>query len=138
MLNMINLSYVFIFFILFNSSGLIAQKNIFIDSLQQKLKAGDTIILNYPSDEIKSWLKKPIKDSVTYSTLEISLAKKEKVAYAYPVNKSDTLQLYIKPNSFFKLSAVEIYSGKIPLYTRYKIKKKKLYMLKFQSWIREN
>ena len=70
---------VFIFFILFTSSGLIAQKNIFIDSLQQKLKAGDTITLNYQSDEIKTWLKKPIKDSVTYSALEISIAKKENV-----------------------------------------------------------
>jgi len=124
MVNLINLSCVFIFFILFTSSGLIAQKNIFIDSLQQKLKAGDTITLNYQSDEIKTWLKKPIKDSVTYSALEISIAKKENVAYAYPVNKSDTLQLYIKPNSFFKLSAVEVFYGKIPLYTRYKIKKK--------------
>jgi hypothetical protein len=115
--------YYFIYFFLFVFTGLSAQKNIFTDSLRQKLIAGDTLILNNPSDEFKSLVNKPIKDSITYSAITLLIAKKSIVEYVYPVNKSDTLQLYIKHNAFFTLRSVEVFFGKIPLYSRLKLKK---------------
>lgn len=99
-------------------------KKSMIDSLQQKLSSGDTLILNYTLGEIKSMIKKPKKDSITYPTVQVLIPKKDKLEYTYPVNKGDTLQIYIKHSSFFKLSSVEVSFGKIPVYSKLKLSKR--------------
>lgn len=104
-------------------------KKLFIDSLQKKLSSGDTLVLNYTLDEIKSMIKNPKKDSITYATVQVLIPKKDKLEYTYPVNKGDTLQIYIKHSSFFKLSSVEVSFGKIPVYSKLKLtKKEKVYV----------
>lgn len=95
-----------------------------IDSLQDKLTLGDTLILNYTFAEIKSTVKNPKKDSITYATVQVLIPKKDKLEYTYPVNKGDTLQIYIKHSSFFKLSSVEVSFGKIPVYSKLKLTKR--------------
>jgi len=95
-----------------------------IDSLQDKLTSGDTLILNYTLGEIKSMIKNPKKDSITYPTVQVLIPKKDKLEYTYPVNKGDTLQIYIKHSSFFKLSSVEVSFGKIPVYSKLKLSKR--------------
>ena len=100
-----------------------------IDSLQDKLTSGDTLILNYTLGEIKSMIKNPKKDSITYPTVQVIIQKKDKLEYTYPVNKGDTLQIYVKHSSLFKLSSVEVSLGKIPVYSRLKLtKKEKVYV----------
>jgi hypothetical protein len=104
-------------------------KKIFMDSLQKKLSSGDTLTLKYRLDEIKSMVKNPKKDSITYATVQVLIPKKDKLEYTYPVIKGDTLQLYIKHSSLFKLSSVEVSFGKIPVYSRLKLtKKEKVYV----------
>ncbi|MFN9952966.1 MAG: hypothetical protein ACK55I_07685, partial [bacterium] len=83
-----------------------------IDSLQDKLTSGDTLILNYTLGEIKSMIKNPKKDSITYPIVQVLIPKKDKLEYTYPVNKGDSLQIYIKHSSFFKLRSVEVSLGK--------------------------
>lgn len=95
-----------------------------IDSLQDQLTSGDTLILNYTLAEIKSIIKNPKKDSITYPTVQVLIPKKDKLEYTYPVNKGDTLQIYIKHSSFFKLSSVEVSFGKIPVYSKLKLTKR--------------
>ena len=95
-----------------------------IDSLQDKLTSGDTLILNYTLGEIKSMIKNPKKDSITYPTVQVLIPKKDKLEYTYPVNKGDTLQIYIKHSSFLKLSSVEVSFGKIPVYSKLKLSKR--------------
>jgi hypothetical protein len=109
------------------------QKTSFIDSLQKKLTSGDTLILNYKLDEIKSMIKNPKKDSITYATVQILIPKKDKLEYTYPVNKGDTLQIYIKHSSFFKLSSVEVSFGKIPVYSKLKLKKREKVYVKIPA-----
>ncbi|GDX46570.1 hypothetical protein LBMAG24_18980 [Bacteroidota bacterium] len=100
-----------------------------IDSLQDKLTSGDTLILNYTLGEIKSMIKNPKKDSITYPIVQVLIPKKDKLEYTYPVNKGDSLQIYIKHSSFFKLRSVEVSLGKIPVYSRLKLtKKEKVYV----------
>ncbi|MDP4698610.1 MAG: hypothetical protein NWS66_01595 [Saprospiraceae bacterium] len=99
-------------------------KKSMIDSLQDKLTSGDTLILNYTLGEIKSMIKNPKKDSITYPTVQVLIPKKDKLEYTYPVNKGDTLQIYIKHSSFFKLSSVEVSFGKIPVYSKLKLSKR--------------
>lgn len=99
-------------------------KKSIIDSLQDKLTSGDTLILNYTLGEIKSMIKSPKKDSITYATVLVLIPKKDKLEYTYPVNKGDTLQIYIKHSSFFKLSSVEVSFGKIPVYSKLKLSKR--------------
>jgi hypothetical protein len=99
-------------------------KKSIIDSLQNKLTLGDTLILNYTLAEIKSMVKSPKKDSITYATVQVLIPKKDKLEYTYPVNKGDTLQIYIKHSSFFKLSSVEVSFGKIPVYSKLKLSKR--------------
>ena len=100
-----------------------------IDSLQDQLTSGDTLILNYTLAEIKSMIKNPKKDSITYPTVQVLIPKKDKLEYTYPVNKGDTLQIYIKHSSFFKLSSVEVSFGKIPVYSKLKqTKRGKVYV----------
>ncbi|MFN5790339.1 MAG: hypothetical protein ACK469_16400, partial [Bacteroidota bacterium] len=104
-------------------------KKIFMDSLQKKLSSGDTLILNYTLSEIKSMVKNPKKDSITYATVQVLIPKKDKLEYTYPVNKGDTLQFYIKHSSLFKLSSVEVSFGKIPVYSKLKLtKREKVYV----------
>jgi hypothetical protein len=38
---------------------ILLQKKVFLDSLQERLKTGDTLILNYKLNDIKSLLNKP-------------------------------------------------------------------------------
>jgi hypothetical protein len=95
-----------------------------IDSLQDQLTSGDTLILNYTLAEIKSMIKNPKKDSITYPTVQVLIPKKDKLEYTYPVNKGDTLQIYIKHSSFFKLSSVEVSFRKIPVYSKLKLTKR--------------
>ena len=99
-------------------------KKSIIDSLQNKLTLGDTLILNYTLAEIKSMVKSPKKDSITYATVQVLIPKKDKLEYTYPVNKGDTLQIYIKHSSFFKLSSIEVSFGKIPVYSKLKLTKR--------------
>jgi hypothetical protein len=99
-------------------------KKSMIDSLQNKLTLGDTLILNYTLAEIKSMVKSPKKDSITYATVQVLIPKKDKLEYTYPVNKGDTLQIYIKHSSFFKLSSIEVSFGKIPVYSKLKLTKR--------------
>ena len=99
-------------------------KKSMIDSLQNKLTLGDTLILNYTLAEIKSMVKSPKKDSITYATVQVLIPKKDKLEYTYPVNKGDTLQIYIKHSSFFKLSSIEVSFGKIPVYSKLKLSKR--------------
>ena len=99
-------------------------KKSMIDSLQDKLTLGDTLILNYTFAELKSMVKNPKKDSITYATVQVLIPKKDKLEYTYPVNKGDTLQIYIKHSSFFKLSSVEVSFGKIPVYSKLKLTKR--------------
>jgi hypothetical protein len=108
-------------------------KTSFIDSLQEKLTLGDTLILNYTLGEIKSMIKNPKKDSVTYATVQVLVPKKEKLEYTYPINKGDTLQIYIKHSSFFKLSSVEVSFGKIPIYSKLKLKKREKVYVKIPA-----
>jgi len=112
---------------------ILLQKKVFLDSLQERLKTGDTLILNYKLNDIKSLLNKPKKDSVTHPAIKISIPKKDKVEYAYQVNKSDTIQLYIKHKSILKLSSVVVLLGKTPLYSRLKLKKKEAIYVKIPA-----
>jgi hypothetical protein len=112
---------------------ILLQKKVFLDSLQERLKTGDTLILNNKLNDIKSLLNKPKKDSVTYPAIKISIPKKDKVEYAYQVNKSDTIQLYIKHKSILKLSSVVVLLGKTPLYSRLKLKKKEAIYVKIPA-----
>lgn len=105
----------------------------FIDSLQEKLKSGDTLILNYKLDKIKSMIKNPKKDSITYSTIQILIPKKDKLEYTYPVNKGDTLQIYIKHSSFLKLSSIEVSFGKIPVFSKLRLKKREKVYVKIPA-----
>jgi hypothetical protein len=100
------------------------RKKVILDSLQERLKAGDTLIMHYKLNDIKSLINKAKKDSVTYPAIRISIPKKDKLEYAYQVDKSDTIHLYIKHKSILKLSSVEVLLGKTPLYSRLKLKKK--------------
>jgi hypothetical protein len=109
------------------------QKKVILDSLQERLKAGDTLIMHYKLDDIKSLINKAKKDSVTYPAVRISIPKKDKVEYTYQVNKSDTIQLYIKHKSILKLSSVEVLLGKTPLYSRLKLKKKEAIYVKIPA-----
>lgn len=106
------------------------QKKVILDSLQERLKAGDTLIMHYKLNDIKSLINKVKKDSVTYPAVRISIPKRDKVEYTYQVNKSDTIQLYIKHKSILKLSSVEVLLGKTPLYSRLKLKKKEAIYVK--------
>jgi hypothetical protein len=106
------------------------QKKVILDSLQERLKAGDTLIIHYKLNDIKSLINKVKKDSVTYPAVRISIPKRDKVEYTYQVNKSDTIQLYIKHKSILKLSSVEVLLGKTPLYSRLKLKKKEAIYVK--------
>ena len=106
------------------------QKKVILDSLQERLKAGDTLIMHYKLNDIKSLINKVKKDSVTYPAIRISIPKRDKVEYTYQVNKSDTIQLYIKHKSILKLSSVEVLLGKTPLYSRLKLKKKEAIYVK--------
>lgn len=108
-------------------------KKIFMDSLQKKLSSGDTLILNYTLSEIKSMIKNPKKDSITYATVQVLIPKKDKLEYTYPVNKGDTLQIYIKHSSFFKLSSVEVSFGKIPVYSKLKLTKREQVYVKIPT-----
>ena len=109
------------------------QKKVILDSLQERLKAGDTLIMHYKLNDIKSLINKVKKDSVTYPAVRISIPKRDKVEYTYQVNKSDTLQLYIKHKSILKLSSVEVLLGKTPLYSRLKLKKKEAIYVKIPA-----
>ena len=109
------------------------QKKVILDSLQERLKAGDTLIMHYKLNDIKSLINKVKKDSVTYPAVRISIPKKDKVEYTYQVNKSDTIQLYIKHKSILKLSSVEVLLGKTPLYSRLKLKKKEAIYVKIPA-----
>ena len=109
------------------------QKIVFLDSLQERLKAGDTLIMHYKLNDIKSLINKTKKDSVIYPAVRISIPKKDKVEYTYQVNKSDTIQLYIKHKSILKLSSVEVLLGKTPLYSRLKLKKKEAIYVKIPA-----
>ena len=109
------------------------QKKVFLDSLQERLKAGDTLIMHYKLIDIKSLINKAKKDSVTYPAVRISIPKKDKLEYAYQVDKSDTIQLYIKHKSILKLSSVEVLLGKTPLYSRLKLKKKEAIYVKIPA-----
>jgi hypothetical protein len=109
------------------------QKKVFLDSLQERLKAGDTLIMHYKLNDIKSLINKTKKDSVIYPAIRISIPKKDKVEYTYQVNKSDTIQLYIKHKSILKLSSVEVLLGKTPLYSRLKLKKKEAIYVKIPA-----
>ncbi|MDP5049930.1 MAG: hypothetical protein NWQ39_16115 [Saprospiraceae bacterium] len=100
------------------------RKKVILDSLQERLKAGDTLIMHYKLNDIKSLINKAKKDSVTYPAIRISIPKKDKLEYAYQVDKSDTIHLYIKHKSILKLSSVEVLLGKTPLYSKLKLKKK--------------
>ena len=100
------------------------QKKVILDSLQERLKAGDTLIMHYKLNDIKSLINKVKKDSVTYPEVRISIPKRDKVEYTYQVNKSDTIQLCIKHKSILKFSSVEVLLGKTPLYSKLKLKKK--------------
>ena len=106
------------------------QKKVILDSLKERLKAGDTLIMHYKLNDIKSLINKVKKDSVTYPAVRISIPKRDKVEYTYQVNKSDTIQLYIKHKSILKLSSVEVLLGKTPLYSRLKLKKKEAIYVK--------
>ena len=106
------------------------QKKVILDSLQERLKEGDTLIMHYKLNDIKSLINKVKKDSVTYPAVRISIPKRDKVEYTYQVNKSDTIQLYIKHKSILKLSSVEVLLGKTPLYSRLKLKKKEAIYVK--------
>lgn len=106
------------------------QKKVILDSLQERLKAGDTLIMHYKLNDIKSLINKVKNDSVTYPAVRISIPKRDKVEYTYQVNKSDTIQLYIKHKSILKLSSVEVLLGKTPLYSRLKLKKKEAIYVK--------
>jgi len=106
------------------------QKKVILDSLQERLKAGDTLIVHYKLNDIKSLINKVKNDSVTYPAVRISIPKRDKVEYTYQVNKSDTIQLYIKHKSILKLSSVEVLLGKTPLYSRLKLKKKEAIYVK--------
>jgi hypothetical protein len=106
------------------------QKKVILDSLQERLKAGDTLIMHYKLNDIKSLINKVKKDSVTYPAVRISIPKRDKVEYTYQVNKSDTIQIYIKHKSILKLSSVEVLLGKTPLYSRLKLKKKEAIYVK--------
>lgn len=108
-------------------------KKIFMDSLQKKLSSGDTLILNYTLSEIKSMIKNPKKDSITYATVQVLIPKKDKLEFTYPVNKGDTLQIYIKHSSFFKLSSVEVSFGKIPVYSKLKLTKREQVYVKIPT-----
>jgi hypothetical protein len=109
------------------------QKKVILDSLQEKLKAGDTLIMHYKLNDIKSLINKVKKDSVTYPAVRISIPKRDKVEYTYQVNESDTIQLYIKHKSILKLSSVEVLLGKTPLYSRLKLKKKEAIYVKIPA-----
>jgi len=109
------------------------QKKVFLDSLQERLKAGDTLIMHYKLNDIKSLINKARKDSVIYPAVKISIPKKDKVEYTYQVNKSDTIQLYIKHKSILKLSSVEVLLGKTPIYSRLKLKKKEAIYVKIPA-----
>ena len=109
------------------------QKKVILDSLQERLKAGDTLIMHYKLNEIKSLINKVKKDSVTYPAVRISIPKRDKVEYTYQVNKSDTIQLYIKHKSILRLSSVEVLLGKTPLYSRLKLKKKEAIYVKIPA-----
>ncbi len=109
------------------------QKKVILDSLQERLKAGDTLIMHYKLNDIKSLINKVKKDSVTYPAVRISIPKRDKVEYTYQVNKSDTIQLYIKHKSILKLSSVEVLLGKTPLYSRLKLKKKEAIYVKIPA-----
>jgi hypothetical protein len=54
------------------------QKKVFLDSLQERLKAGDTLIMHYKLNDIKSLINKTKKDSVIYPAIRISIPKKDK------------------------------------------------------------
>lgn len=108
-------------------------KKLFIDSLQKKLTSGDTLKLKGRLDEIKSMIKNPKKDSITYTTVQVLIPKKDKLEYTYPVNKGDTLQIYIKHSSFFKLSSIEVSFGKIPVYSKLKLKKREKVYVKIPA-----
>ena len=109
------------------------QKKVILDSLQERLKAGDTLIMHYKLNDIKSLINKVKNDSVTYPAVRISIPKRDKVEYTYQVNKSDTIQLYIKHKSILKLSSVEVLLGKTPLYSRLKLKKKEAIYVKIPA-----
>lgn len=109
------------------------QKKAILDSLQERLKAGDTLIMYYNLNDIKSLINKAKKDSVTFPAVRISIPKKDKVEYTYQVDKSDTIQLYIKHKSILKLSSVEVLLGKTPLYSRLKLKKKEAIYVKIPA-----
>ena len=109
------------------------QKKVFLDSLQERLKAGDTLIMHYKLNDIKSLINKSKKDSVIYPAVRISIPKKDKVEYTYQVNKSDTIQLYIKHKSILKLSSVEVLLGKTPLFSKLKLKKKEAIYVKIPA-----
>ena len=109
------------------------QKKVILDSLQERLKAGDTLIMHYKLNDIKSLINKVKKDSVTYPAVRISIPKRDKVEYTYQVNKSDTIQLYIKHKSILRLSSVEVLLGKTPLYSRLKLKKKEAIYVKIPA-----
>jgi len=109
------------------------QKKVILDSLQERLKAGDTLIMHYKLNDIKSLINKVKKDSVTYPAVRISIPKRDKVEYTYQVNESDTIQLYIKHKSILKLSSVEVLLGKTPLYSRLKLKKKEAIYVKIPA-----
>jgi hypothetical protein len=89
--------------------------------------------MHYKLIDIKSLINKAKKDSVTYPAVRISIPKKDKLEYAYQVDKSDTIQLYIKHKSILKLSSVEVLLGKTPLYSRLKLKKKEAIYVKIPA-----
>lgn len=109
------------------------QKKVNLDSLKERLKAGDTLIMHFKLDDIKSLINKTIKDSVTYPAVKVLIPKKDKLEYVYQVDKSDTIQLYIKHKSILKLSSVEVLLGKTPLYSRLKLKNKKAIYVKIPA-----
>ena len=109
---------------------ILLQKKVILDSLQERLKAGEILIMNYMLDDINSLVNKVKRDSVTYPAVRVLIPKRDKVEYTYQVNKYDTIQLYIKHKSILKLSAVEVLLGKTPLYSRLKLKKKEAIYVK--------
>jgi hypothetical protein len=106
-----------------NINDLILKKP-YLDSLHEKLKKGDTLKLPFNLIDLKTILKFPRKDSVTFTSVQVLIPKKNQSEYAYPFEKGDTMQLYVKHKSILNLRSVEVLLGKIPLYSRIKLKKK--------------
>jgi hypothetical protein len=109
------------------------QKKVILDSLQERLKAGEILIMNYMLDDINSLVNSVKRDSVTFPAVSVLIPKRDKVEYTYQVNKSDTIQLYIKHKSILKLSSVEVLLGKTPIYSRLKLKKKEAIYVKIPA-----